>query len=119
MQWTEANRELVFTLVSWPVSIVVSQVLIRLDERRLTSSQLERAWPAVTRDMCTMMLGPLCLPLHGLRTRWQPWRIWAESPGVALMKTIAGALWGAFGAIAGYAVLELVLQACDLVLPHS
>jgi hypothetical protein len=105
VQWTEANREVVLTLVTWPVSIASAQFLIRWDERRLTASELERAWHPSTRDLMTMMLGPLCLPIHAVKTRW-------SSP----FNVGKGLVRGVLGMVLGYAAVEVVGQTVDVFL---
>jgi hypothetical protein len=103
--WTQANREIVLTLVTWPVSILSTQLLIRYDEKRLAPEQLERAWLPTTRDLMTMMLGPLCLPMHALKTRWG-----------SLAGAAKGLVLGVLAALLGYVPVEVAGQLVDLVL---
>ena len=44
-------------------------VVIRFDERRLSPKQLERAWPASSRDVAVLYFSLIALFLHFPRTR--------------------------------------------------
>jgi hypothetical protein len=112
MHGSEANRELIMTLVLWPAQIAIAQVLLRLDEKRLTPTELERAWLPVTRDLMTFMLGPLCLPIHALRTR-----VHGLPDALLFAKSLArGLLWSVLGIVVGFGVLMLLEYLASLVL---
>jgi hypothetical protein len=79
-------REVVILVLSLVVLMTASSLVIRFDERRLDEEQLERAWPATSRDNALIGLAFLASPLlalfgvwfHFFRTRsrasWPPWR---------------------------------------------
>jgi hypothetical protein len=124
MIWTQANREIVLTLVTWPISIASAQLLIRFDERWLTPvlsrihmwwlppARLEDAWLPSTRDLMTVMLGPLCLPIHSIRCRFSV-RGLLRDPLMALVGLFWGIVWGVLGVLLGYLPVELVGQAVE------
>lgn len=55
------------------LGIVVSWWILRRDLGRLAGRELERAWPDASLWMAVVLLGPLSVPLHFIRTR----RSWA------------------------------------------
>jgi len=71
---TPGNQELVQVLASWTATLPAVIAAIVSDERRLTGRELERAWPAVSRDcaifaLWSLGLPHLCVPIHFVRTR--------------------------------------------------
>ena len=76
---------LLFT-VSFALGIAVPVGIVRRDLTRLKGEALARAWPDASLWAAVVMFGPLCLPVHFIKTR----RIWL---GVALgLAWFAGAL---------------------------
>jgi len=63
---------LLFTLDA-ALGIAVSWWILRWDLRRLRGEELSRAWPDASAWMAVVMLGPLSVPFHFIRTR----RSWA------------------------------------------
>lgn len=56
-------------VVSWVVTTILSFVVVLVDERRLTSERLERAWPTASRNWHLVYFGVLSLPFHFAKTR--------------------------------------------------
>jgi ribosomal protein L39E len=76
---------LLFT-VSFALGIAVPAWVVRRDLTRLKGEALSRAWPDASLWAAAVMFGPLCLPVHFMKTR-RNWR------GVALgVAWFAGAL---------------------------
>ena len=71
---------MVFTL-SFAIGIAVPAIIVRRDMARLSAERLARAWPEASFWSAVVVFGPLCLPIHFIRTR----RDWT---GLAL-----GAFW--------------------------
>jgi ribosomal protein L39E len=67
---------LLFT-VSFGLGIAVPSWIVRRDLTRLQGEALSRAWPDASLWAAVVMFGPLCLPVHFIKTR-RNWR------GVAL-----------------------------------
>jgi uncharacterized membrane protein YhaH (DUF805 family) len=96
---TPGNEEFVEVCVTLVVPLATVIPLLRLDERRLSPAQLERAWPPVSRDAAVfapwLLLGmpQLCLPVHAVKTRG--WLV-GLVPGllVALLITLVTGLLG-------------------------
>ena len=61
--------ELIVLFVQMGLGIVLPAWIVRRDERRLDERRLERAWPPATFWCAVVTFGPLCLPVHFLRTR--------------------------------------------------
>jgi hypothetical protein len=94
------DEEFLQLIASWAVTTPLVVAVVRVDERRLRAEQLERGWPAVSRDAALFliwMLGfhPVCLLafylVHFARTR-------PSARGVALglnwsVITVAASLW--------------------------
>ena len=59
---------LVFTLDA-VLGIAVSWAILRWDLGRLAGEELARAWPDSTLWMAVVLLGPLSVPFHFIRTR--------------------------------------------------
>ena len=51
------------------ISIGLTAWLLRLDERRLSEVELSRAWPTPSFWIAVVYFSPLCLLIHGVRTR--------------------------------------------------
>jgi hypothetical protein len=71
---------LLFTL-SFALGIAVPATIVRRDVARLRGEHLARAWPDASLWSAVVVFGPLCIPIHFIRTR----RSWV---GLGL-----GALW--------------------------
>jgi hypothetical protein len=74
------GQVLLFT-VSFALGIIVPAVIVRRDVARLGGERLSRAWPEASLWSAVVVFGPLCVPIHFIRTR----RSWA---GLGL-----GVLW--------------------------
>jgi hypothetical protein len=59
---------LLFTL-SFALGIAVPALIVRRDLTRLTGEPLARAWPEASLWAAVVVFGPLCLPVHFIRTR--------------------------------------------------
>lgn len=59
---------LLFTL-SFALGITVPAWIVRRDLRRLTGEPLARAWPDASLWAAVVVFGPLCLPIHFIKTR--------------------------------------------------
>jgi hypothetical protein len=73
--------EVLLYSLSFALGIAVPAVIVRRDLGRLTGERLARAWPEASLWSAVVVFGPLCLPIHFIRTR----RSWA---GLGL-----GAFW--------------------------
>jgi hypothetical protein len=91
--------EILLYTLSFVLEIASATWVLKRDVRRLGGVLLERAWPESTMWMAAVMLGPLCLPWHFIRTR----RSWA---GVGL-----GLGW----MLAALAVIEAPVAALDAI----
>ncbi len=59
---------LLFTL-NLALGIAVPVMIVRWDVARLSGERLGRAWPDSSLWAATVAFGPLCLPVHFIRTR--------------------------------------------------
>ena len=59
---------LLFTL-SFALGIAVPWRIVRRDLTRLSGDPLARAWPDASIWAAVVVFGPLCLPVHFIRTR--------------------------------------------------
>lgn len=66
------SEVLLFSL-SLALGIAVPATIVRYDLARLRGEPLARAWPDASLWSAVVMFGPLCVPLHFIRTR----RSWA------------------------------------------
>ncbi len=92
-------RDLVPLFVSLVLGVLLPSWIIRYDERSLTREQQERAFLNSTFWVAVVVFGPLCLPIHFLRTR----STWVGL-GLGLV-----ALAGTLAAIAGVSTVFWVL----------
>ena len=72
--------EVLLFVLDAALGIAVSWGILRRDLRRLAGEELARAWPDSTLWMAVVLLGPLSVPFHFIRTR----RSWAGL-GLALL----------------------------------
>ena len=80
---------LLFSL-SFALGIIVPMAIVRRDLDRLKGERLARAWPDSSLWAAVVAFGPLCVPVHFIRTRRS-----AAGVGLALGWTV-----GALAAIA-------------------
>jgi hypothetical protein len=73
---TPADAEVFELLADWAVTLPVTFLLIRSDERRLRGAELARAWPPSSRDgailgffLLAAGFTPLVIAFHWTRTR--------------------------------------------------
>jgi hypothetical protein len=66
------SEVLLYTL-SFALAIVVPATIVRRDLARLQGERLARAWPDASLWSAVVVFGPLCVPVHFIRTR----RSWA------------------------------------------
>ena len=59
---------LLFTL-GLALGIAVPAIIVRHDLTRLSGEPLARAWPDASLWAAVVVFGPLCLPIHFIRTR--------------------------------------------------
>jgi hypothetical protein len=88
------NEVLLFA-VSLALGIAIPAAIVRYDVTRLRDERLARAWPDSSIWSAVVVFGPLCLPIHFLRTR----RNWA---GLAL---------GVFGLATAVVLISLPFEA--------
>jgi len=62
------GQVLLFTL-SFVLGIAVPALIVRRDLARLSGEPLARAWPDASLWAAVVVFGPLCLPVHFIRTR--------------------------------------------------
>lgn len=62
--------EVVVMVASLLTLMTAASLVVRLDERRLSEEQLERAWPPSSRDNALIGLSFLGAPLIGLLAVW-------------------------------------------------
>ena len=55
--------------LSFALGIAVPAVIVRRDLARLSGERLARAWPDASLWSAVVVFGPLCLPIHFIRTR--------------------------------------------------
>jgi len=61
--------DLVELLLSFAISSVGTYALVTWDEHRLGPVEDARAWPVASKWASILAFGPLCLPVHFVRTR--------------------------------------------------
>jgi hypothetical protein len=71
---TSGNLEFVQVLASWAATVPAVVAIIARDERRLSASELERAWSPVSRDSAifaawNLGIPHLCILVHFVKTR--------------------------------------------------
>jgi hypothetical protein len=89
---------LLFTL-SFALGIFVPQAIVRRDLSRLSGDRLARSWPDASLWSAVVVFGPLCVPVHFIRTR----RGWL---GLGL---------GAFWLVAALALVALPVEALSRI----
>jgi hypothetical protein len=72
--------EVILFVLDAALGIAVSWGILRRDLARLQGEELARAWPDASLWMAVVLLGPLSVPFHFIRTR----RSWAGL-GMALL----------------------------------
>jgi hypothetical protein len=77
---------LLYTL-SFALGIAVPALIVRRDLAGLTGERLARSWPDASLWSAVVIFGPLCIPLHFIRTR----RNWAGL-GLALFWLVCAVL---------------------------
>lgn len=65
--------EVLLFALSLALGILVPMGIVRWDLKRLTGENLARSWPDASLWSAVVVFGPLCVPVHFLRTR----RSWA------------------------------------------
>ena len=65
---------LLFTL-SFALGIAVPALIVRRDLARLQGDRLARAWPDASLWSAVVVFGPLCVPIHFMRTRRSLWGV--------------------------------------------
>jgi len=63
---------LLFTL-SFALGIAVPALIVRRDLARLQGDRLARSWPDASLWSAVVVFGPLCVPIHFVRTRRSWW----------------------------------------------
>jgi hypothetical protein len=61
--------EVLLYVLSFALSIAVPATIVRRDLARLTGEPLARSWPDASLWAAVVVFGPLCLPIHFIRTR--------------------------------------------------
>jgi hypothetical protein len=61
--------DVVALIVQLALGIALPAWMLRFDERRLSQGMLARAWPKASFWSAVVAFGPLCLPVHFVRTR--------------------------------------------------
>jgi hypothetical protein len=65
--------EVLLFALSMALGILVPALIVRWDLKRLTGEHLARSWPDASLWLAIVVFGPLCVPIHFIRTR----RSWA------------------------------------------
>jgi hypothetical protein len=65
--------EVLLYALSIALSIAVPAVILRRDLSRLSGEPLARSWPEASFWLAVVLLGPLSVPVHFIRTR-RSWR---------------------------------------------
>ena len=63
---------LLYTL-SFALNIAVPALIVRRDLAQLTGQKLARSWPDASLWSAVVLFGPLCVPVHFIRTRRSWW----------------------------------------------
>jgi len=61
--------EVLLYTVSFALGIAVPAFIVRRDLTRLEGERLARSWPDASLWAAVVMFGPLCVPIHFIRTR--------------------------------------------------
>lgn len=61
--------DVVAVVLQLALGIALPAWLLRVDEHRLSPRMLARAWPKASFWSAVVAFGPLCLPVHFVRTR--------------------------------------------------
>ena len=61
--------DVVAVILQLVLGIALPTLLLRFDEHRLSHERLARAWPRASFWSAVVAFGPLCLPVHFVRTR--------------------------------------------------
>jgi hypothetical protein len=93
--YLRASVEVVALTLQIALSIALPALIVRWDMARLSAERLERAWNAASFWSSIVAFGPLCLPVHFVKTR----------------RSITGFLLGAFWAALNVAVSAAVASA--------
>jgi NO-binding membrane sensor protein with MHYT domain len=64
-----------FQATNFGLSILLPHFIIRLDERHLTPIQYQRGWTLVSHWSAIVAFSWLCLPIHFIKTRRNPFGI--------------------------------------------
>src|SRR3954470_19978757 len=65
--------EVLLFALSMALGILVPALIVRRDLKRLTGEHLARSWPDASLWLAIVVFGPVCVPIHFIRTR----RSWA------------------------------------------
>jgi hypothetical protein len=68
LEWVRLADAALLTLL-FVLNIGLPVLVVRRDIKRLRAEQLERAWTDVTVLAACLLCGPLCLPIHFVKTR--------------------------------------------------
>jgi hypothetical protein len=61
--------EVLLFALSFVLGIAVPATIVRRDVRRLDGERLARSWPDASLWAAVVVFGPLCVPVHFIRTR--------------------------------------------------
>lgn len=98
-----AGAEVLELVSSWLVVTTLTFVVVIVDERRMTSADLELAWLPTTRNAAIALLGILALPVHFALTRGR--RHGGRVRGYGL-----GLMMGSLSLVAVLLVSEVILR---------
>ncbi|HVY31145.1 MAG TPA: hypothetical protein VHB79_31530 [Polyangiaceae bacterium] len=90
------GQVLLFTL-SFVLGIAVPEAIVRHDLHCLSGEALKRSWPDASLWAAVVLFGPLCLPVHFIKTRrsWVGAALGALWLGIALfLISLSVELWG-------------------------
>ncbi len=93
--------EVVRTLSASILQISLAFLLVRRDERRLSATELARAFPQSTFYIAVVVFGALAIPVHFVRTRRSIRGIVLGLVWLAVTVALSAAVASAFGAIFG------------------
>jgi hypothetical protein len=80
------------------LSVLVPWWIVRRDERRRPPAERARAWNDASFWTAIVAFGPLCIPVHFVRTRRSFWGLilglfWMAAAVLAILLPIAGLEW--------------------------
>ena len=90
--------EVLLVALQIALSVLVPWWIVRWDERRRPPAERARAWNDASFWTAIVAFGPLCIPVHFVRTRRSFWGLilglfWMAAAILAILLPIAGVEW--------------------------